>query len=85
MFYREYEFISLQIDGTTKADFYCSFEGLYYYAFHLCEIFWGIMWLYDFQILVKTPGLFTGKYLLYMSLAVYLPAFGFSIVVFFQN
>eukprot|EP00347_Sterkiella_histriomuscorum_P012367 403368858 len=81
----EYDFISLQIDGTTRADFYCSFEGLYYYAFHLCEILWGLLWLYDFQILIKSPSIFTGKYLLYYSLAVYFTSFGFSIVVFFQD
>lgn len=45
--YRDYSFISVQIDGKTEADFYCSFEGLYYYAFHLAEILWGILWLYD--------------------------------------
>ena len=73
----------LQVDGETQTDFYCSFEGLYYYAFHLCEITWACVWLYDFTIIHKTPTLFTGKYLLYYSLVVYFISFGFSIVVYF--
>jgi hypothetical protein len=83
--YREYSFISVQIDGKTEADFYCSFEGLYYYAFHLAEILWGIVWLYDVQLLTGKPGLFTGKYLMYYACVAYFAAFGFSIVLYFQN
>ena len=83
--YREYSFISVQIDGKTEADFYCSFEGLYYYAFHLAEILWGILWLYDVQVLTGKPGLFTGKYLMYYACVAYFAAFGFSIVLYFQN
>jgi len=84
-FYRDYSFISVQIDGKTEADFYCSFEGLYYYAFHLAEILWGILWLYDVQVLTGKPGLFTGKYLMYYACVAYFAAFGFSIVLYFQN
>ncbi len=83
--YRDYSFISVQIDGKTEADFYCSFEGLYYYAFHLAEILWGILWLYDVQVLTGKPGLFTGKYLMYYACVAYFAAFGFSIVLYFQN
>jgi hypothetical protein len=75
----------LQIDGKTEADFYCSFEGLYYYAFHLAEILWGILWLYDLQVLTGKPGLYTGKYLMYYACVAYFTAFGFSIVLYFQN
>ncbi|CDW74551.1 phosphatidylinositol-4-phosphate 5-kinase [Stylonychia lemnae] len=35
----DYDFISSQIDGTNQADFYCSFEGLYYYAFHFLAVY----------------------------------------------
>ena len=81
--FRGYDFISLQIDGITEASFYCSFEGLYYYAFHLSEIMWGILWLYDLKVLVGKPGLFTGKYLMYYACIAYFTAFGFSIVLYF--
>lgn len=83
--YREYDFISVQIDGVTDPNFYCSFEGLYYYAFHLAEIIWGMLWLYDVKVLVGKPGLFTGKYLMYYACAAYFTAFGFSIVLYFQD
>lgn len=83
--FRDYSFISIQIDGKTEADFYCSFEGLYYYAFHLAEILWGILWLYDLQVLTGKPGLYTGKYLMYYACVAYFTAFGFSIVLYFQN
>ena len=82
---RGYSFISVQIDGKTEADFYCSFEGLYYYAFHLAEIVWGVLWLYDLQLMTSRPGLFTGKYLMYYACVAYFSSFGFSIVLYFQN
>jgi hypothetical protein len=82
---RGYDFISIQIDGKTEADFYCSFEGLYYYAFHLAEIMWGVLWLYDLQLMTRRPGLFTGKYLMYYACIAYFSSFGFSIVLYFQN
>ena len=93
MHYREFDFITLQIDGVTEANFYCSFEGLYYYAFHLAEIFWGILWLYDLKILVGKPSMYTGKYLMYYACVAYFTAFGnismrlfgFSIVLYFQD
>lgn len=65
--------------------FACSFEGLYYYAFHLSEFLWGIVWCYDFILLTRRPSLFTGKYLIYYSCVVYFISFGFSIVVYFQD
>lgn len=83
--YRDYDFISIQIDGQTQANFYCSFEGLYYYAFHLSEIIWGILWLYDLRVIVGKPGLFTGKYLMYYACVAYFSAFGLSIVLYFQD
>ena len=75
--------MTMQIDGVTVDNFYCSFEGLYFYAFHLSEIMWLIMWLYDFTLLKKRPSLFTGKYLLYYSCVTYFLSFGFSIVAYF--
>ena len=83
--YREYDFISLQIDGKTEAAFYCSFEGLYYYAFHLAEVIWGLLWLYDIRVLMGRPSLFTGKYLMYYACVAYFTSFGFSIVLYFQD
>ena len=83
--YRNYDFISIQIDGITDPDFYCSFEGLYYYAFHMAEIMWGLLWLYDLIIMTEKPSLYTGKYLMYYACIAYFTAFGFSIVLYFQN
>lgn len=83
--YRDFSFITLQIDGVTEANFYCSFEGLYYYAFHLAEILWGLLWLYDLKFMIGKPTLFTGKYLMYYSCVAYFTAFGFSIVLYFQD
>lgn len=82
---RDYSFIQLQDDDKKVADFYCSFEGLYYYAFHLAEILWGILWLYDLRMLVGRPSLYTGKYLMYYACVAYFTAFGLSIVLYFQN
>jgi hypothetical protein len=51
----------------------------------LAEILWGILWLYDLQVLTGKPGLYTGKYLMYYACVAYFTAFGFSIVLYFQN
>ena len=83
--YRGFDFISLEIDGVTETDFFCSFEGLYYYAFYLVEIMWGLLWLYDFTLTLKNPSLYTGKYLMYYCVAAYFVSFGFSICSYFQN
>ena len=82
---RDYEFISLQIDGLTETDFYCSFEGLYYYAFFLSEVFFGAIWCHDIATLFNRPGLYTGKYLTYYCVSSYFAAFGFSIVLYFAS
>lgn len=66
-------------------NFYCSFEGLYYYAFFLTECIWGIVWLYDFYVKIKQPKLYTGKYLMYYCCVAYFLALGISIVIYFQN
>ncbi|CDW83708.1 phosphatidylinositol-4-phosphate 5-kinase [Stylonychia lemnae] len=81
----DFTFMYEQVDGAGDDKFACSFEGLYYYAFHLSEFLWSIVWLYDFILLSKRPSLFSGKYLLYYSCVVYFTSFGFSIVVYFQD
>jgi hypothetical protein len=83
--YRGFDFITLEIDGVTEVDFFCSFEGLYYYSFHLAEIMWGILWLYDYILTLKKPNLYTGKYLMYYCICAYFVSFGFSICSYFQN
>ncbi len=75
----------MQIDGVTEANFYCSFEGLYFYAFHLAEILWGILWLYDLTFMISKPSVYSGKYLMYYACVAYFTAFGFSIVLYFQD
>jgi hypothetical protein len=80
---RGFEFISLEIDGVTETDFFCSFEGLYYYAVYLVEIMWGLIWLYDFILTLEKPNLYTGKYLMYYCVCAYFIAFGFSVCSYF--
>jgi len=46
---------------------------------------WGILWLYDLMLMTGRPSLFTGKYLMYYACVAYFTAFGFSIVLYFQN
>lgn len=69
----------------TEPSFYCSFEGLYFYAFHLAEILWGILWLFDLKFMIGKPSVYSGKYLMYYACVAYFTAFGFSIVLYFQN
>ena len=46
---------------------------------------WGVLWLFDLQLMTSKPGLFTGKYLMYYACIAYFSSFGFSIVLYFQN
>ncbi len=43
------------------------------------------MWLYDIIMLTEKPSLYSGKYLMYYACIAYFSAFGFSIVLYFQN